>query len=292
LAEWNEIDRERERAGPQPVETHQNRALVTAMPQQHCSDLRIHACLRIELAFDFGMKSIMSGEKLSAAQRLAIQNIIRAKSDREIARILRQSYRLLNLHHRRRSGWSRRERWMDYELRLLGRMRAKEMARLFRRSANAVAAKRESLGIAIFAPQRMRWSRREIELLGKRPDAVVARMLGRTRYAVQLKRHSLGIPQCWENRRPWSPEEDALLGTMRDSEVAKKLKRSVSSVRSRRLDKTKVRFICTPKRWTAAQLRLLGKLPEVEVARRTGRFLASVRNKRVQLGTPRFAVKR
>jgi len=37
-----------------------------------------------------------------------------------------------------------------------------------------VAGKRESLGIIIFAPQRVRWSKREIELLGKRPDRVVA----------------------------------------------------------------------------------------------------------------------
>ena len=76
------------------------------------------------------MKRTVSGEKFSAAQRQAIQNIIRARSDREIARLLRQSYRLLNLHRRRRSGWSRRERWTDYELRLLGRMRDDEMGRL------------------------------------------------------------------------------------------------------------------------------------------------------------------
>jgi hypothetical protein len=43
----------------------------------------------------------MSREKLSAVQRVAIQRIIRAKSDREIARLLRQSYRL-HLHRRRR----------------------------------------------------------------------------------------------------------------------------------------------------------------------------------------------
>jgi hypothetical protein len=32
-----------------------------------------------------------------------------------------------------------------------------------------VAGKRESLGIRIFAPQRILWSKREIEVLGKRP---------------------------------------------------------------------------------------------------------------------------
>ena len=160
---------------------------------------------------------------MTAAQRLAIQKLIRAKSDREIARLMRKSYHLLN-PHRRRSNVSHRERWADYELRLVGRIRDEELAKLLRRSSAAVAAKRESLDIPIFMPQRIRWSRREIELLGKRPDSVVARMLGRTRYAVQLKRHSLGIPQCWENRRAWTPEEDAQLGTMRDAELARKLK--------------------------------------------------------------------
>jgi len=122
--------------------------------------------------------------------------LIRAKSDREIARLLRKSYHVLNLHRRLHLSVSHRERGTDYELRLLGRIRDGELAKLLRRSSAAVAAKREALDIAIFLPQRIRWSRREIELLGKRPDAVMARMLGRTRYAVQLKRHSLGVPQC------------------------------------------------------------------------------------------------
>ncbi len=134
----------------------------------------------------------MSANSQTTAERKAIREIIRAKSDREVARLLCQSYRLLNLHRRRRSTVSHRERWTDYELRLLGRIRDEELAKLLRRGVTAVAGKRESLGIGIFAPQRIRWSKRENELLGERPDGVVARMLGRTRYAVQLKRHSLG----------------------------------------------------------------------------------------------------
>jgi hypothetical protein len=242
----------------------------------------------IERHQSFGHKEKIMQDGITAAQRLAIQKLIRAKSDREIARLLRKSHRLLNLHCRRRSGGAQSERWTDYELRLVGRIRDEELAKLLRRTPGAVAAKRESLDIPIFSPQRIRWSFREIELLGKRPDAVVARMLGRTRYAVQLKRHSLNIPQCWENRRAWSSSEDALLGTMRDAELARRLKRSVLSVRSRRNDNTDIRFNRTPKRWTPSELRLLGRLADVEIARRSGRFLASVRNKRVQLGIARF----
>ena len=92
--------------------------------------------------------------------------------------------------------------WIDYEIRLLGRIRDDELAKLIRRYVGAVAAKRESLGIPIFQARRVGWSKREIELLGKRPDPIVARMLGRSRYAVQLKRYALRIPQCWERRRP------------------------------------------------------------------------------------------
>jgi len=174
---------------------------------------------------------------LTAAQRLAIQKLIRAKSDREIARLLRKSHRLLNLHFRRRSGGSRSERWTAYELRLVGRIRDEELAKLLRRTPGAVAAKRESLDIPIFSPQRIRWCSREIELLGKRPDGVVARMLGRTRYAVQLKRHSLKIPQCWENRRAWMPVEDALLGTMKDAEFLWQLTRRRSEVATREVER-------------------------------------------------------
>jgi hypothetical protein len=245
----------------------------------------------IELTNVFGHTETMKRDGTTAAQRLAIRQLIRAKSDREIARLLRKSHRLLNLHCRRRSGGAQSERWTDYELRLVGRIRDEELAKLLRRTPGAVAAKRESLDIPIFMPQRILWSRREIELLGKRPDNVIARMLRRTRYAVQLKRHSLGIPQCWENRRAWTPEEDVQLGTMRDAQIAKRLKRSVSSVRSRRNDNTSIRFNRTPKHWLPSELRLLGRLPDAEIARRSGRFLASVRNKRVQLGIARVVPK-
>jgi hypothetical protein len=128
-------------------------------------------------------------------QQRAIREILRAKTDREIARMLRQSYRLLNLHKRKPSNISHREPWTEYELKLLGKMRDEEMSKIFKRTTTAIAAKRESLGIPIFAPEQIRWSTREIELLGKKPDPVVARMLGRTKFAVQLKRHALGIPQ-------------------------------------------------------------------------------------------------
>jgi len=149
----------------------------------------------------------MLQDELTAAQRFAIQKLIRAKSDREIARLLRKSYHLLNPGRRRRSSVSHGTRWSNYELRLLGRIRDEELAKLLRRSPIAVKGRRESLNIPIFAPQRIRWSRREIELLGKRPDPIVARMLGRTKYSVQLKRHSLGIPHCWEDRRAWTPSQ-------------------------------------------------------------------------------------
>ena len=138
----------------------------------------------------------MPKDKFTPAQQAAVREILHAKSDREIARLLRQSYRLLSLNRRRQSSRAHHEKWMPFELRLLGRMRDENLARLLHRSRIGVAGRRESLGISIFAPQRTRWSRREIELLGKRPDSVVARMVSRTRFAVQLKRHSLGIPQC------------------------------------------------------------------------------------------------
>ncbi len=99
-------------------------------------------------------RNTMVQVKLTTAQRAATRELIRAKSDREIARLLRQSHRLLNLNRRRRSCISHRERWTDYEIRLLGRIRVEELAKLLRRGVSAVAGERESRGIPIFAPQR------------------------------------------------------------------------------------------------------------------------------------------
>ena len=80
----------------------------------------------------------MAKDTFTASQKAAVRELIRAKSDREIARLLRQSYRLLNLHRRGRSTVSHRERWTDYELRLLGRIRDEELAKLLPHLINYV----------------------------------------------------------------------------------------------------------------------------------------------------------
>ena len=100
----------------------------------------------------------MTQDNLTTKHQLTICELIRAKSDLEIARLLRQSRRLLNLHRRRRSSISNRERWTDYELRLLGRIRDEELGKLLRRGVSAVGGKRKSLGLPILAPQLVRWS--------------------------------------------------------------------------------------------------------------------------------------
>ena len=114
-------------------------------PLNHPLQIKLghHRPVAIERLKDFRHMEIMSQNGPTAAQQWAIQKLIRAKSDREIARLLRKSYHLLN-PHRRRSNVSHRERWADYELRLVGRIRDEELAKLLRRSSTAVAAKRES----------------------------------------------------------------------------------------------------------------------------------------------------
>ena len=85
----------------------------------------------------------MTWEKITSGQQLPNRQLIRAKSDREIVRLLRQFYQLLTLHRRRISTISHRVRWTDYELRLLGHIRDGELAKLLRRSPAFVAAMRE-----------------------------------------------------------------------------------------------------------------------------------------------------
>src|SRR6266496_6836127 len=70
-----------------------------------------NAILELKDGFTWGMKEDVPPNSETAAEREAIRDLIRAKSDREIARLLRKSYRLLNLHRRRRSTVSHRERW-------------------------------------------------------------------------------------------------------------------------------------------------------------------------------------
>ncbi len=86
-------------------------------------------------------------DKPTHARQSAIRELIRAKSDREIACLVRQSHRLLNLHRRRQSSLSHRERWNDCEYGLLGRIRDEELAKLLRRGVSAAPGKRESLGM-------------------------------------------------------------------------------------------------------------------------------------------------
>jgi hypothetical protein len=96
----------------------------------------------------------MRNSALTAKPKSAIRRLIAAKSDLEIARLLRQTHRLLNLYNRPRSRISHRERWLDCEPQLLGRIWDEDLALFLRRSPGAVAAKRKSLGIPIFAPRR------------------------------------------------------------------------------------------------------------------------------------------
>jgi hypothetical protein len=136
----------------------------------------------IEPPKDFRHNGMMLRDGPTAAQRLAIRKLIRAKSDREIARLLRKSYYLLNLH-RRRSNVSHRERWADYEIRLVGRIRDEELAKLLRRTTTAVAAMRESLHLPIFMHQRIHRSKPRSNCSAKGP--------------IQWWRECWGSPVMW-----------------------------------------------------------------------------------------------
>src|SRR5216110_712390 len=122
-----------------------------------------------------------------------IASALKARSDSEIARLLRRTHQL-RARRRTRRAKNVVEWWSEKEIKLLGTRPDEELARFLGRGINTVRYKRERLHIPVFDPAVRAWTRPELRLLGKATDEQVAKDIGRTRCAVQLKRHALGIP--------------------------------------------------------------------------------------------------
>ena len=93
--------------------------------------------------------------------------------------------------------------WTARELKLLGRRSDNDLAQKLLRTAKAVSAKREKLGIPPFyAPNgRRNWSEAEDRLLGTAPDKEIALRLNRSTFSIEVRRSGLKIKAF--SRRPW-----------------------------------------------------------------------------------------
>jgi hypothetical protein len=110
-------------------------------------------------------------------------------------------------------------RWLKWEVALVGAEPDSHVSRKIGRSLLAVQKKRYSLGLPC-VPLIKPWTTAEIDLLGKMPDKEIARRIGRAYSTVQLRRTQLGIPNTAGVIRFWTKAEDRLLGTASDAEIA------------------------------------------------------------------------
>src|SRR5256885_1152393 len=81
---------------------------------------------------------------------------VRAKSDAELARLLRSSHQLKRRRKLRRAK-KQVDWWLDQEIKLLGTMPDEDLARRLGRPVKTVRSKRQRLHIPIFASKSQPW---------------------------------------------------------------------------------------------------------------------------------------
>lgn len=84
--------------------------------------------------------------------------------------------------------------WTRAQIRWLGRVPDRTIARRIGISDRAVRRKRVALGIAPAVAHEVSWSRAALDKLGKVSDAALAAELGVSRLTVFRKRKSLSLP--------------------------------------------------------------------------------------------------
>ena len=110
--------------------------------------------------------------------------------------------------------------WRPEELKLLGAMPDREVARALNRTEKAVRRQRQKMRILAYRSPFHRWTSEEEQLLGTMPDAEVAARTGHPLSGVIQRRHHLHIILPRPGHQPWTSAEDKLLGTMKDCDLA------------------------------------------------------------------------
>jgi hypothetical protein len=163
---------------------------------------------------------------------------LKALSEKQVFRVLRQSNTLRNPRRLRRAitstGCRQSPEWTLQEQAILGKMPDAEAAKRLGRTFNAVRLRRSRLGIPNFGNPVRFWTPEELALLGTMPDRLLARKIRRTTIAITCRRSQLNIPAMIEGYHRWRPEDEALLGQRPDKYIAKLLGISVMAVRHRR----------------------------------------------------------
>ncbi|NHR07896.1 hypothetical protein HA052_22135 [Chromobacterium haemolyticum] len=183
--------------------------------------------------------------------------------------------------------------WTPDEIALLRqhyrRMPAEKLQALLQRSAPAIRAKANSLGLSgdrHRPASQIEWSDHELALLGKVSDAELGKLKGVSLDVVRRKRLRLNIPATvpvvWYR---WTDEEIAQLGTMPDASLGKKLGRSLGAVRAQRL-RLGIPAFAPHTKWTPEMDAMLGQSSDKTVALKLNVSLDLVRQRRSRLGIP------
>ena len=233
----------------------------------------------------------MSRSSIRPQQHSSLVNRLARMSDQTVARLLRQSHRLV----RRRTA-SRRSpvsRWSLAEDRLLGQWPDARVARFLGRTAKSVQSRRLKLGRRFASPARP-WTEEEDRLIAPRNaqgpikqwTGVLARRLGRSVVAVRGHRR-LKYGAVFPPGQKWTRREVRLLGKHLDREVATLTGRTYATVQVTRCALGIASYRARKKfRWTPARERLLGTQPDRVFAERLDCSCARVKLRRRELGIP------
>lgn len=212
---------------------------------------------------------------------------LRARSDEEVARLLRRSHvfaRVRKLRRRGRVKGVKSPDWNDREIRLLGTRPDSVIARMLDRSIAGVQLKRHRLGIR---PHRDKyiWSVKHLALLGTMSDQKLSVIVGKSPSAVRAMRHSKTRIRFRTGPPGWSQAKIHLLGTRPDWAVAKELgcSRGQAAIMRRRFG---IRPCSRSRDWTEDEDVLLGTMPDAVLAVQLHRGVLAVRKRRLAKGIP------
>ena len=231
---------------------------------------------------------------MKSGKKQTVKKLLKAKSNPEIFRLMRQSHKLHTPRKLRRAltytGKAKMPDWTIEEESLLGTMPDREAAKRLGRTVVAATLHRRRLGIPNWRGVKP-WAAEELAILGTMPDRLAAQKLGRSRVAVMQKRTQLGIPNLIEGYHRWRPADDIMLGKRPDAEVAPgRYETRSHAVEARRYAFLKIyRRRPTPRffqEWTPDEDALLGAMSDAAVARRIKCSPMAVANRRNKLKIP------
>lgn len=180
--------------------------------------------------------------------------------------------------------------WTAKEEKLLGTASDEVVGARLNRTALAVRARRNLLGIPSYQRCYIRvWTPEEDRLLGTKTDREIAALLHRPVGSALQRRLSLGVPNRHPAKRCWTKAEDQLLRRYPEQEVARRTRRTLSAVQQRRFALQLPLVNPKLRRWTSKELDLLGRKSDTAVARLTGRTRKAVGLKRFKMGIAPFA---